>query len=267
MVIDTHVHLSKAPGYLEELMKMVSILKIDKIVLFSAWPGDQWASNEQIMEAHQKYPDSIIPFYYFALGKEEPAAVERAHRDGFKGIKILNPTANYNDESYFPVWERCEDLGMVALFHTGIVGRSPIQANFDIDTSRMKVIYLDRIARKFQKMTMFVAHFGNPDYGEASMMCRWHANMYFDLSGSTLKKKKPPFFEEMLWWGDQTIRYKDEFGRGPWEKILFGTDVSPTEMPETMDDYTKLLTALDLPGNLRDAVMGNTAKIFLGITD
>ena len=91
--------------------------------------------------------------------------------------------------------------------------------------------------------------------------------MYFDLSGSTLKKKKPPFFEEMLWWGDQTIRYKDEFGRGPWEKILFGTDVSPTEMPETMDDYTKLLTALDLPGNLRDAVMGNTAKIFLGITD
>ena len=267
MVIDTHVHLSKEPGYLEELMNMVAGLKIDKIVLFSAWPGERWAANEQIMEAHQRYPDTIVPFYYFSLGKEEPAAVERAKREGFKGIKILNPTENYNDESYFPVWERCEDLGMVTLFHTGIVGRSREQVNFDIDTSRMKVIYLDRIARKFQKMTMFVAHLGNPDYGEACMMCRWHSNMYFDLSGSTLKKKKTAFFEEMFWWGKQKIRYKDEFGRGPWEKILFGTDVSPAEMPETMEDYTKLLKALNLPKDLCDAVMGSTAEKLLGLAD
>jgi predicted TIM-barrel fold metal-dependent hydrolase len=266
MIIDMHVHLLNTPGYLEELVAMVTKLRIDKIVLFTAHPGAGWATNDQVMRAHRKYPDLIIPFYTFRLGEEDPGRVKRAHRDGFQGLKLINPTKNYNDESYFPVWERCEDLGLITLFHTGIVARRPEQVHFDIDSSRMKVIYLDRIARKFQNMTMFVAHLGNPDYGEACMMCRWHANMYFDLSGSSLKKKMPAFFREMLWWGQQKERYVDEFGRGPWEKILFGTDVTPKEMPETMDDYKKLFRALKLEKHLRDAVMGDTAARLLGLS-
>ena len=191
MVIDTHVHLAKAPGYVEELIATCARLSIDKLVGLGAWPNGKWLTNDQIMQAHQSHPDTIIPFYTFVLGRDEPKEIEEVKRAGFRGIKLINPASNYNDESYFPVWERCEDLGLVTLFHTGIVSRRPEQVHFDIDASRMKVIYLDRIARKFQKMTMFVAHLGNPDYGEACMMCRWHANMYFDLSGSTLKKKPP----------------------------------------------------------------------------
>ena len=265
MIIDMHVHLAKGPEYLEGLVETVKRIGIDRVVLFSAWPGEHWATNEEVMEASGKYPDIFIPFYTFLLGQELPKSVERAYREGFKGVKLINPTSNYNDESFFPVWELCEELGMVTLFHTGIVARRPDQVNYDVDSSRMKVIYLDRIARKFQKMTMFVAHLGNPDYGEACMMCRWHSNMYFDLSGSTLKKKSPRFFEEMLWWGKQKMRYTDEFGRGPWEKILFGTDVTPREIEETMQDYLALFEALDLPQSLRDAVMGETAAKLLGL--
>jgi len=255
----------KKDGYLEELMETVDQLGIDKIIIFGVTPNQGFSSNEEIMEAHLKFPDKTIPFYTFALGVDDPKDVEQAKIDGYRGVKCINPSANYNDESYFPVWERCEDLGLITTFHTGIVARRPEQVNMDIDSSRMKVIYLDRIARKFQKMTMFVAHLGNPDYGEACMMCRWHANMYFDLSGSTLKKKKPEFFTEMFWWAKQEIRYKDEFGRGPWEKILFGTDVTPKEIKETKDDYTNLFDALDMPGHLRDAIMGGTAAKCLGI--
>ena len=266
MIIDTHVHLGSKEGYLEELMEMVAKLKIDKICLFTAGPGYYRTSNDDVMKAHLKHPEVIIPFYYFRLGVDEPRMVERAHREGFRGLKLINPTKNYNDESYFPVWERCEDLGMITVFHTGIVGRNPQQIHFDIDSSRMKVIYLDRIARKFQQMTIFVAHLGNPDYGEAGMMCRWHAQMYFDLSGSTLKKKPPSFFRELLWWEKQKVRYKDELGRGPWEKILFGTDVTPAEMPDTLNDYKKLFRALKLPKKYQTAVMGGTAAKLLGLT-
>ncbi len=265
MIIDTHVHLGSKAGQLQELMEMVHKLKIDKVCLFTAGPGYYRTSNDDVMKAHLEYPDVIIPFYYLRLGVDGPRVVERAHRDGFRGLKLINPTKNYNDESYFPVWERCEDLGMIALFHTGIVGRNPQQVHFDIDSSRMKVIYLDRIARKFQQMTMFVAHLGNPDYGEAGMMCRWHANMYFDLSGSTLKKKPPSFLRELLWWERQKIRYKDELGRGPWEKIIFGTDVTPAEMPDTLNDYKKLFRALKLPRKYQAAVMGGTAAGLLGL--
>lgn len=267
MIIDTHVHLASKPGALDELMETVTGLGIDRIILFSVKPGTHCAPNEQIMEAHLKYPDTIIPFYCFHLGVDDPKDVERAHRDGFRGLKLINPMSNYNDESYFPVWERCEDLGMITTFHTGIVARRPEQVDFDIDSSRMKVIYLDRIARKFQRMTMFVAHLGNPDYGEACMMCRWHSNVYFDLSGSTLKYKKPAFFQEMLWWGGETVRYKDEFGRGPWEKIIFGSDVSPAEMPGVVQDYKRLFDGLELSRDLQDKVMGGTAAWLLGLRE
>lgn len=267
MRIDMHVHLMRSPGYLDELMEMVQKLRFDRIVLFSAYPGSIWATNEQVLDAYRKYPDRIIPFYLFRLGKEDPNGVDDAHRSGFRGIKLINPTRNYNDDAYYPVWERCEALGMITLFHTGIVARYPEHVHCDVDSSRMKVIYLDRIARRFQKMTMFVAHLGNPDYGEACMLCRWHANMYFDLSGSTLKYKKPAFFREMLWWGKQKVRYADQFGRGPWDKILFGSDVTPKEMPEVVNDYRKLFRALKLRKKLSEAVMGGTAAGLLGLED
>ena len=268
MVIDSHVHLQTDPGYLDSLMETVDRMGIDRIVLFGAWPEfDRFASNDQILEAHQAYPQTIIPFYTFRLGEESPDVLERVRKDGFRGLKLINPPANYNDERFFPVWERCESLGLVTLFHTGIVSRNPQQVHYDLDTSRMKVIYLDRIARKFQKMTMFVAHLGNPDYGEACMMARWHANMYFDLSGSTLKKKSPDFFREMLWWGRQKIRYTDELGRGPWAKILYGTDVTPAEMEETRQDYLDLFDALELKEEQRAAVMGGTAAGLLGLKE
>ena len=101
------MHFRSKPGYLDRLVEAVRQLKIVGIVLFSAWPRGDDGTNDQVLEAHRKFPD-----------------------------------------------------------------------------------------------------LGNPDYGEAWMMCRGHSNTYFDLSGSTLKKKTPAFFEEMLWWEKQKIRYR-----------------------------------------------------------
>ena len=266
MIIDTHVHLQNVPGYLEQLLEVVAQLKINKIVLFTVAPGSRWTTNEQVLAAHREHPQIIIPFYCFRPGINDPREVEQAHQSGFKGLKVTNPAANYNDESFFPVWEQCEVFGMPVTFHTGIISRNAEQVEQDLDSSRMKVIYLDRIARRFQKMTMFVAHLGNPDHAEACMMCRWHANMYFDLSGSTLKYRKPTFFRELLWWGRETVRYRDEFGRGPWEKIVFGTDVTPAEMDDTLQDYQRLFRALKLSPELQAAVMGGTAAKLLAVS-
>ena len=78
-----------------------------------------------------------------------------------------------------------------------------------------------------------------------------------------MKKKKPAFFREMLWWHTMKIRYKDRFGRGPWEKVVFGTDVTPPEMADTLNDYRKLFRGLKLSRRLQNAVMGGTAKKLL----
>lgn len=260
MIIDMHVHHSSRPGYLEELVRTARKLKIDKICLFD---GGGRKGNDAVMRAHQKYPDLFIPFYRLRLGKELSGTVDRLKREGFRGIKIINPPKPYNHKSFYPVYERAEALGIPILFHTGIVGVSPGQVKQDVDSSRMKVIHLDAVARRFQKLTIIIAHLGNPDYGEAAMMLRWHANLYSDLSGSTLKKKKPAFFREMLWWQRMKVRYKDRFGRGPYQKIVFGTDVTPAEMADTLNDYKKLFRGLKLSRKLQDAVMSGTAKKLL----
>jgi hypothetical protein len=49
MIIDTHVHLGAASGYLEELVQMAARLKIDKFCLFTAGPGFYRTTNEDVL--------------------------------------------------------------------------------------------------------------------------------------------------------------------------------------------------------------------------
>lgn len=125
----------------------------------------------------------------------------------------------------------------------------------------MKPIYLDTIARISPKLTIIGAHLGNPWYEEATMAARWNPNLYFDLTGSTLKKKTPEFFGSLLWWTPKT-RYRDPEGRYAWEKILFGTDVLYNEIEEVMEDYKRVLNMLEIDQKIQEKIFGNTmAKI------
>jgi len=93
------------------------------------------------------------------------------------------------------------------------------------------------------------------------MAARWNPNLYFDLSGSTLKKKTPEFLGNLLWWTPQT-RYRDPEGRYAWEKILFGSDVPYNEIEEVMADYKRILNKLKISQEIQDKMFGGTmAKI------
>lgn len=132
---------------------------------------------------------------------------------------------------------------------------------YRISSNYMKPIYLDTIARIFPRLTIIGAHLGNPWYEEATMSARWNPNLYFDLSGSILKKKTPEFLGGLLWWTPQT-RYRDPEGRYAWEKILFGSDVPYHEIEEVMADYKGVLNKLKINQEIQDGIFGGTmAKI------
>ena len=174
-----------------------------------------------------------------------------------------------------PIYAKMEELGVPVYFHTGIVGRwGDGEKDLDVDTYRNKVIFLDRAARAFPKLTIIGAHLGNPDYGEGAMLMRWHPNLYFDLSGSSLKAYPPEFFGKLLWWhapdapGGQRVlgSYNtDPLGRGPWEKIVFGTDVDPSKVAEVKGDYDRLVEALGLSERVKATIFGGTAAKILGL--
>ena len=58
--------------------------------------------------------------------------------------------------------------------------------------------YLNPIARDFLFLSIIGVYLGNPQHEKATMAARWNPNLYFDLTGSTLKKKSPEFLLSLL---------------------------------------------------------------------
>jgi hypothetical protein len=264
MKIDMHVHWEPGEDFVDKLVEEERRLGFDKVCL----NGADWAkhadANHAVAAAMAKYPEVIIGFGFFPLGQWDAGRVRELHARGFKGLKFTRPTANYDDKLFYPIYETAEELGMVCLFHTGIVVRTPLDKQFDVNNNRHRPIYLDTIARAFPTLKMIGAHLGNPWYPEAAMACRWNPNLYWDLSGSSLKCNPPEFFGSLLWW-TETSQYRDPEGRHAWEKIVYGSDVSIPMISDVLADYQRTLDALNLRPDLQAAVYGGTMAKLLGV--
>jgi len=263
-IIDCHVHLAKDDPRGDRLIAEADRLGIDRLVVFATGRGGDGPENADCLAAAAAHPDRIVPFAYFRLGVEGPAHVDEFAEAGFRGMKLLRPTVDYHDASCMRVYERACERRLVLLFHLGVVAVRPDDYLYNVDTGRMRPVFLDPVLRRLPELVVIGAHLGNPWYEEAAMLCRWHRNLYFDLSGSTLKRQPPGFFRSLLWWSGQEL-YKDALGRDPWEKMLFGTDVAIDKMADAMSDYRRLFEGLDLDVRLRKAVMGGTAARILGL--
>jgi predicted TIM-barrel fold metal-dependent hydrolase len=83
---------------------------------------------------------------------------------------------------------------------------------------------------------MFIigAHLGNPDYAWAAEISRWNPNLFFDLSGSTLIKKRenPGFWKEIFWWSGVVSPHTPKNAPSAFEKIVFGSDIFGGEIAE-----------------------------------
>jgi predicted TIM-barrel fold metal-dependent hydrolase len=263
-IIDAHHHLGTEPDYADRLAEACAKLGVVKVFLVCcSYPGLDEDANGRTRLACERYPDLFVGFGGVNMWEDDGAEqVNRLHDQGFRGLKLIIPPKPYHDPSFYPIYERAQELGMPALFHLGIVARSATR-NVRVDNNLMRPIYLDTIAREFPDLTIIGAHLGNPWYDEATMSCRWNPNLYFDLSGSTLKKKTPEFLGGLLWWTPTTF-YGDVEGRYAWEKIVFGSDVHWRYVKDVLNDYEQLMAALNLAPELRQAVRHDTAAVLLG---
>ena len=274
IIIDAHHHYQDVPNYVDQLAEEYARLGIDKVCLIS--PGSHDEGFAKLKAAVVKYPDLVLGLPVFAWDGHTPDDISRFKDVGFAGVKFIRPPSTYHDRRWWPVYGRCQELRLVGLFHLGIVGRSTgrgfmraagpatqMEACF-VDSNFMRPIYLDTIARLFPEWQIHGAHLGNPWYEEATMTCRWNPNLYFDLSGSTLKKKRPEFLGELLWWNSFT-RYRDPDGRDAWEKIVFGSDVAYFETHDVLHDYDVVIRSLGLSEEIRWKILGGTAATMYGL--
>ncbi len=266
-IVDIHTHFDAAnPQYLDDFLRMSSQLNVTGCML------TPFANRKVVAEAAKKYPGQIIPFGYVDLDAPDVAQqVEELHGLGYRGLGELEfVKKDYNNPVYFPVYELANKYKWVILFHTGIVLRAKFHEPEDVASLRMRAIYLEEIARRFPQITVIGAHCGNPEYEWAAEISRWNPNVFFDLSGSSLKKLRGRLTDvsRYFWWSN-TDEGTDQPNNDPsaFTKLVFGSDTSPQDVEKVLTQYRAMFDACNVPESARKLVLGGTLAKILGIPD
>jgi len=266
MIIDCHAHLYDEQGYEHELARAARGAGIERMMLMGGPPQYDYAPNDAVLAAAERHPEVFLPFAYFRLGHDYPALVDEFHRRGFGGLLFALPQRDYDDREFYLVYAQAGQLGMPAVFELGLLPNSGRDHLHNVCCGRMKPIFLDTIARAFPELMLIGTRLGNPWYEEACEVARCNANVYLDLSGTTLRKKGPGFFRDLLWWDRTDATYGASTGvLGPWKKILFGSDVRGKHLGSVRQDYVNLMANLELSGDVVADVMGRNALRALGL--
>jgi predicted TIM-barrel fold metal-dependent hydrolase len=260
-MVDVHVHYNGDKAFLRQMLE-----RLDKHdgMAFVLTPPQNLQDVQSFIKEH--------PRRFAGLGSiklDDPQAValvDRFHAAGFRGLgEMSGPLKNYDDKSYWPIYERAEKYGMILLFHSGIVMRPNPEVPADISVDRMRPTTLDNIARRFPKLTIIGAHLGNPDYTWAAEIARWNPNIYFDLSGSTLIKYQENYqiFKSIFWWSSIVSPHSPKSSVSAFEKVVFGSDVFGGEIEEfdrEIERYQKMLDTCGVSPQAQANIFGGTMQ-------
>ncbi|MEW6357148.1 MAG: amidohydrolase family protein [Planctomycetota bacterium] len=257
MIIDVHEHLGGEPDYVEKLLGAMDKAGIDMTCLSPLPPHFECPGEDAVMKLCEAHPKRLVPFGYLRLGTDGPDWVKELHARGFKGLKTHVPAANYDDKSFYPAYEKAEDLGFPILFHTGIiVVRTPNDKKFDINSSRMRPIYLDGVARSFPNLNIIAAHLGLPWHREAAAVTHINPNVYVDLAFG----KAHLFAEYDVAWFGKVFNWKNA-----WRKVVFGGSHHGHSGWILENRYKKIMEGLKINQETQDAVLGKTIAGMIGL--
>ena len=258
-LIDVHVHYNGEQGFLEKLLDKLNAA--DGLAFLLTTPQGFTEASKFIRE----HPDRLIGFGDIKL--DDPNAlseIDRFHEAGFRGLgEITSTQKSYDDPAYWPLYDRADKYHMILLFHTGIVNRLHPEQPANISFDRSRVTRLDLIARHWPRLTIIGAHLGNPDYAEAGEIGRWDPNLFFDVSGSTLIKKKDDyrFFRSVFWWTGVVSPHTPASGTSAFEKIVFGSDVFGGDLAEfdlALQRYHEMLDACQVDQSAQEKIFSGT---------
>jgi predicted TIM-barrel fold metal-dependent hydrolase len=263
-LVDIHVHYNGDKPFLQQMVG-----RLDKYdgTAFILTPPQNIADVQAAIKEH---PKRFVGFSSIKLDDPQAVAlVERFHAAGFRGLgELSGPLKNYDDKSYWPIYERAEKYGMFILFHSGIVMRPNPEVPTDVSVDRMRPTTLDNIARRFPKLTILGAHLGNPDYAWAAEIARWNPNIYFDLSGSTLIKFQENYqiFKTIFWWSSIVSPHSPKSDVSAFEKVVFGSDIFGGEIEEfdrEIERYQKMLDTCGVSPQAQANIFGGTVRKIL----
>jgi len=145
--------------------------------------------NDHIAAAVRAHGDVFIGFAGVDPWKGR-LAVDEARRArevlGLRGLKLHPGLQKFapNDARFYPLWAAAAELGLVCLFHTGMMGTGAgLPGGGGYKLKYVNPLLLDDVAADFPSLEIIMAHPGWPWQPEQLAMARHKANLYIDLSG------------------------------------------------------------------------------------
>jgi len=231
---------------------------IDTVAVLLAWDaetatGRPRVPNALVANAVRDYSGRFVGFGSVDPLKGESAVdeLEAIAAEGLKGIK-LHPSLQAfapDDERFWPLFERCEELGLAALFHTGTSGigaGQPGGQGIRLDYARP--IRLDAVAAAFPNLNVIAAHFGYPWHLELLAIALHKTNVYIDISGWAPKYIPTEVVREMKG------RLQNQF--------LFGSDYPFIQPARCLEE----LATLEIPDPALQKILAGNGKRLLGLS-
>jgi predicted TIM-barrel fold metal-dependent hydrolase len=282
-IFDVHVHYPwrnrDAGGFAPEVQAEVLAytcrrLNIRKVCLLGR-PREDGSGWEATLAAQRRFPELVVPLAQVSLDEHGPEVVSELRERGFRGLKITMPDRDYDDEAYFPLYERAEELGLPILFHTGIRGgpidylqfpprdaahAEAISAEYERtharsrrSAARMQPIFLDTIALAFPGLRIIGAHLGYGLYDSAAAVARWRRNVSFDISGGKVVRRH--IVERRMIKSEVSL-----------EKLVFGSDCDVAHMSREVTAWMEIFDELGLTADEQDKIFYRNAAAIFGET-
>jgi len=261
--IDVHIHVPGRPGTgtsaASEAMNAYFGATGERSVehLYESYAaadvfGVIFGDNDWTAEVVRKYPQQFLGFVYANPNDGQKAVDEvvRGYNDlGLRGLKVHPPGQHFfpNDEKFYPLWQKCSDLGIPVLLHTGQTGvgaRMPGGNGIKLKYGQ-PIPYIDDMAADFPDLNIIMAHPAVPWQEEQLSVLVHKPNVYMDLSGWS-----PKYFRPIL------VQYMNSIVQ---DKCLFGTDY-PVLM---LDRWESDFATLNLKPEVRQKIMLDNAKKLL----
>jgi len=165
---------------------MMAVLLAMDTSTSTGWPP---VPNDHIAAAVRAHADVFIGFAGVDPWKGR-LAVDEARRArellGLRGLKLHPGLQKFapNDDRFYPLWAAAAELGLVCLFHTGMMGTGAgLPGGGGYKLKYVNPLLLDDVAADFPSLEIIMAHPGWPWQPEQLAMARHKANLYIDLSG------------------------------------------------------------------------------------
>ncbi|GAA3234504.1 amidohydrolase family protein [Nonomuraea helvata] len=215
--------------------------------------GHPRISNEEIAEGCAAHADVLIPFASVDPHKGRAGAREARRlvaEHGVRGFKFHPSVQGFapNDPMAYPLYETIEELGAIALFHTGQTGiGAGVPGGGGIRLKYSDPMLVDDVAVDFPHLKIILAHPSFPWQDEALAVATHKPSVHIDLSGWS-----PKYFPPQL------VRYANTLLK---EKVLFGSDYPMITPDRWLADFSKL----DIKPEVRPRILKENAARLLGL--